>query len=300
MRYVSPLRYPGGKAGLTRFLTDAIDLNDLRGCAYYEPYAGGAGAALGLLRNNVVSKVFINDADKRVYAFWISVLQSSELFVKRVRAIPLTIDEWHQQHAICRQPDAYGQFDVGFAAFFMNRCNRSGVLTGSGPIGGFSQSGKWQLDARFNRDALSERILALGRLRQDISVTCFDAIEFLKKSLPRGPKRRGVFVYLDPPYVSNGQRLYLNAYKDRDHSKLARYLDKQQTLSWLMSYDDNVLIRSLYSRHRLDLMPIRYSLQEKRSAQELIIAPPYLTVPQAYRLRKPENLVQPTDGRMAL
>ena len=48
MRFASPLRYPGGKACLTGFLTDVIEMNDLRGGAYYEPYAGGAGAALSL------------------------------------------------------------------------------------------------------------------------------------------------------------------------------------------------------------------------------------------------------------
>jgi len=57
MRYVSPLRYPGGKAGLTTFLSDVIELNDLKGCSYYEPYAGGAGAALGLLKNGLVSEL---------------------------------------------------------------------------------------------------------------------------------------------------------------------------------------------------------------------------------------------------
>ena len=48
MRYASPLRYPGGKASLSNFLTDVIDLNDLRDCVYFEPYAGGAGAGLTL------------------------------------------------------------------------------------------------------------------------------------------------------------------------------------------------------------------------------------------------------------
>ena len=48
MKLRSPLRYPGGKAGLAPFLTDVLDLNDIRGVDYFEPYAGGAGAALAL------------------------------------------------------------------------------------------------------------------------------------------------------------------------------------------------------------------------------------------------------------
>ena len=77
MRTASPLRYPGGKAALTGFLEDVIDLNDLRGCKYFEPYAGGAGAALSLLFESVVDSIVINDFDFRIYAFWTSLLDQA-------------------------------------------------------------------------------------------------------------------------------------------------------------------------------------------------------------------------------
>lgn len=292
MKHSSPLRYPGGKAGLTGFLADVIDLNDLGGCVYYEPYAGGAGAALSLLKQQVVSELYLNDADRRVVAFWRSALYASEQFVERIRTVPLTIEEWHRQRDICARPKSRAQFDVGFAAFFMNRCNRSGVLTGSGPIGGYEQAGRWRMDVRFNRNALAERILTLARMKNRIHVSCEDAIVFLKGRLPRGRGRDRVFVYLDPPYVNNGQRLYLNAYKPEDHAQLAHYLDAQNALAWIMSYDDSDLVRELYAGHKVALMPIRYSLQEKRSARELIIAPHRLGVPQACRVHGRESLLQ--------
>ena len=266
---------------MTGLLAETIDLNDLRGCIYYEPYAGGAGAALNLLNQGIVSELYLNDFDKRIYAFWVSAIYSSERFAERIRTVPLTIQEWYRQHDICAHSDSHSQFDVGFAAFFMNRCNRSGILTGAGPIGGYEQTGKWRLDARFYRDTLSERVLALGRLRQDIHVSWQDAIVFLKNMLPQGHGQSRVFVYLDPPYVTNGRRLYLNAYEANDHAELARYLDNQTASAWIMSYDDNDLIRELYSRHGIALKPIRYTLQKKRSAQELIISPRHLVVPQA-------------------
>lgn len=292
MRHLSPLRYPGGKAGLTGFLSDVIALNELSGCAYYEPYAGGAGAALNLLKLQAVSELYLNDADRRVFAFWRSALHASERFVDRIRTVSLTIEEWHRQHEICTRPASHSQFDVGFAAFFMNRCNRSGVLTGSGPIGGYEQAGTWRMDVRFNREALTERILNMARLRNSIHISCEDAIIFLKNSLPRGRGRDRVFVYLDPPYVNNGQRLYLNAYKPEDHAQLARYLGAQNALAWIMSYDDSDLVRGLYVEYKIKLMPIRYTLQEKRSARELIIAPHHLAVPKATRLHGKENLLQ--------
>src|SRR4051812_22283935 len=143
-RFASPLRYPGGKACLANFLADVIKSNCASSCRYFEPFAGGAGAALTLLLQEQVSEVFINDADSRVTAFWRAALLETDRFVEKINTTALSIQEWHRQHAICSNPAANKEFDVGFAAFFMNRCNRSGVLTGAGPIGGLKQEGEWK------------------------------------------------------------------------------------------------------------------------------------------------------------
>jgi len=293
MRFASPLRYPGGKACLAGFLADVIEMNDLRGCAYYEPYAGGAGAALSLVRDGVVSRIFINDADERVSAFWASVLDESERFVDRVLSAPLTMEEWYRQREVCTRPRGHERFDVGFAAFYMNRCNRSGVLTGAGPIGGLEQKGEWKLGVRFSRKPLAERILNLVRIRDQIHITHQDAIEFLKNTLPPGRNRRKVLVYLDPPYVHKGQRLYLNSYETKDHAKLARYIKGQRSLPWIMSYDDTDVVRGLYCDQQLTSLPIRYSLQTKRSAKELIIAPHRVALPGACTVQGKEAVLSP-------
>ena len=276
---------------MTGFLTDVIEKNNLRGSTYYEPYAGGAGAALSLLRDGVVSQIHINDADERVNAFWVSALCESERFVDQILSTPLTMDEWYRQRKVCANPKSHRRFDVGFAAFFMNRCNRSGVLTGAGPIGGLEQKGEWKLDVRFSREPLAERILKLSRLREQIHITRLDAIEFLKYALPLGGNRKKVFVYLDPPYVNKGQRLYLNSYENKDHAQLARYIKGQRSLPWIMSYDDTKVVRELYCDQQLTSLPIQYSLQTKRSAKELIIAPLRLTLPSACQLQGKEAIL---------
>lgn len=283
MRYSSPLRYPGGKAALAPFIERVIELNGLNGCIYYEPYAGGAGVALSLLRRNVVNRIEINDADIRVYSFWHAVFNDSNRFVDHIQEIPLTIDEWRRQKDVCDNPTNHGLFDVGFAAFFMNRCNRSGVLSGAGPIGGYSQKGPWRLDVRFNKTLMAERILSLAQQKDRIIVSHGDALCFLKSRLPFGTRRSAVFAYLDPPYVIKGQRLYLNAYENRDHASVASYLKSQRRLPWVLSYDDSELVRKLYKSLAVHLMPINYSLQEKRTANELIITPQHVTMPAAFR-----------------
>jgi len=234
----------------------------------------------------------LNDADVRIYAFWRAALNHTARFVKQISSVPLTIEEWKNQHEICLHPSKYLLFDVGFAAFYMNRCNRSGVITGSGPIGGYEQTGKWRMHVRFNREALAERIIKISRLRKNIYVSRKDAIKFLKATLPRGRGRDRVFVYLDPPYVNNGQRLYLNAYEADDHRDLAEYLHAQQTLPWIMSYDDSELVRELYDTCKMATLPIRYTLQAKRNAHELIIAPSNLIIPSVCRMGRNASVLQ--------
>lgn len=279
MGYDSPLRYPGGKVSLAPFLAKTIELNGLSGCSYFEPYAGGAGAALRLLREGVVSELRLNDFDPRISAFWKAALNEPQRFADAILSVPLSIAEWRRQRQICRSANRRMSFELGFAAFYLNRCNRSGVLFGAAPIGGYTQEGKWKIDARFNRKNLAERIFAISRHRKQIHVSNMDALAFLIKHLPRGGERKRVFAYLDPPYHSNGDRLYLNSYTNQNHINLARYIQRQNILRWVMSYDDTRFIRSLYTTCVTSHLPLQYSLQRKQQARELLIAPARVRLP---------------------
>ena len=67
----SPLRYPGGKRRLVNFMKTVIHENNLLGCQYIEPYAGGASIGLALLFDGYATHIHINDLDRSVYAFGI-------------------------------------------------------------------------------------------------------------------------------------------------------------------------------------------------------------------------------------
>lgn len=278
---VSPLRYPGGKAKLSHFLKNVIGLNNLIGCSYYEPFAGGAGAALQLLADGCVQEIVLNDADPCIYAFWASVLTEPDRFIDRIHAVPLTINEWHRQHEIYLNASSYSTFDIGFASFYLNRCNRSGILKGAGPIGGFKQEGDWKLNARFNRESLIKRIQFIGEYKEAIRIGNYDAIDFLRKTLPIGSGRKKVFIYSDPPYVEAGNRLYYNVYKKADHELLANYFLQQRFLNCVISYDNTEFIRGLYSQYRQLLFSLRYSLQKTGKFLELLITPPHLKIPKS-------------------
>ena len=256
-----------------------VEVNELRGCAYFEPFAGGAGAALQLLQEGIVSELRLNDLDPRIYAFWHAALTEHQRFVDAIMSVEVSLGEWRRQRNICLQPNLHSTFDVGFATFYLNRCNRSGILLGSGPIGGYSQTGTWRIDARFYRQTLAQRIIKLADHREQIRLSNDDAVRFLARNLPVDKSREQVFVYLDPPYVSNGNRLYLNNYQAKDHGRLAHHLRRQRATNWMVSYDDTQLIRRLYEDCNISDIPLQYSLQQKKNTCELLITPPHLEAP---------------------
>ena len=279
MKFDSPLRYPGGKAALAPFLAKAIATNDLAGCAYYEPFAGGAGAALRLLRDGAVSCVHINDLDSRIVSFWRAAVGQSERFADAIMSVKLNVQEWKRQREVYLAKDPSKPFELGFATFYLNRCNRAGILFGAAPIGGYGQAGKWKLGARFYRETLAERVRDLGRRAARIHISNMDAGRFLAEKLPRGRGRGRVFAYLDPPYWGKGGRLYLNSYSPKDHNALARYMQRQRALNWVMSYDNTQEIRKMYADSSISPLSVRYSLCRTGGAQELLIAPKHLQLP---------------------
>lgn len=272
MEYIhSPLRYPGGKAKLSRFLAALTTANNLQDGIYAEPYAGGAGAALALLLSECVDRIMINDIDARVIAFWTAILRHTCRFLRKLDETPITMDEWDKQRTIYLNPQRHSQFKVGFATFYLNRCNRSGILTNAGPIGGRNQSGKWKIDARFNKDALARRIVRIALYKERIAVFNMDAIDFLRQEIVNSGLAKRSLVYLDPPYYMKGKRLYLNYYQHDDHAQLAKFMKKQKDIKWILSYDNVPEIRKLYSGMNLLPFNLRYSAHTAKVGSELLI-----------------------------
>lgn len=148
--FYSPLRYPGGKGKLASLMEILIDETGHRGGTYIEPFAGGAGIALELLEKNIVEQIVINDLDKGIYSFWKAILTETDRFICDVNNVEISMEEWNRQRNICMQCNNRYSYELGFATFYMNRTNRSGIIKG-GVIGGIQQAGKWKMDARFNK-----------------------------------------------------------------------------------------------------------------------------------------------------
>lgn len=275
-RYRTPLRYPGGKQRLAPFVRELLTENNLIGGHYAEPYAGGAGVAFELLIDNHVSHVHLNDSSYAIYAFWNSVINHPDELCRRIIGASVNVVEWKRRREIVRNPLEHDEFEVGFSTLYLNRCNRSGVLTG-GLIGGLAQAGEWKMDARFPRNELVQRIEAIAARRKSITLRNWDAEKFVLEHVPNLPA--DTLVYCDPPYYGPTSRLYLNRYKGEDHARVAAVIQQQLPRSWVVSYDSVPEIRELYQERRSFLYQLQYNASRVYKGQEIFVFSDDLIVP---------------------
>ena len=271
--FFSPLRYPGGKGKVAPFIKQILSLNNLEDCHYVEPYAGGAAVALELLFHEYAKTIHINDIDPGIAAFWRSVLTNNDAFCKCVQETELSMAEWKRQRLVAND-ETTSDLERGFATFYMNRTNRSGILRG-GVIGGNAQLGKWKLDVRFNKVNLITRIKNIGKLSNRIKFTQIDAKELLLQI----PNDKKTFVYLDPPYFGKGKDLYTHYYEDADHTTIAKLTKKLTIARWIVSYDAVDRIHELYGRYKHIKYLLSYSVQKRYKGGEVMYFAPKLEIP---------------------
>lgn len=275
--YTTPLRYPGGKQRIWKFIAETIESNDLLGGHYVEPFAGGAGVAMELLLNDLVSHVHLNDSCPAVYAFWHSVVHEHEKLCNRILSASMTIDEWKKQKEIYKNPNEHKLIDVGFALLYLNRCNRSGILTG-GVIGGKNQDGPWKIDARFSRSEIIKRIERIAIKRKSIKVHNMDAEDYIMNYIPELPDN--VLIYCDPPYFNKADRLYANYYTQSDHASLSNTIQYKIKHKWMVSYDNTPEILDLYKQRYHFVYSLQYNASRAYKGSEIFIFSDDLIVPE--------------------
>lgn len=266
--FYSPLRYPGGKGKLAPFIETLIEEYGHKGGTYIEPFAGGAAVAIQLLEKGVVSEIVINDLDKGIYSFWRAILTETDRFIHKIEEVPLTMDEWYYQRDICMNQCSKYSFELGFATFYMNRTNRSGIIKG-GVIGGKEQSGVWKLDARFNKNNLIDRIKRIAQLKEHIHLYNKDIESFLLNYVPK--YQDNAFIYFDPPYFEKGKQLYLNFFNYDDHVRIEKLISERVNCDWIITYDEARPIEEIYKKYCVKKIELNYSVADKKKARELVI-----------------------------
>ncbi|MBU3208674.1 DNA adenine methylase [Clostridium algidicarnis] len=267
LKTYSPLRYPGGKNRLTKYVEELIKLKKLNKPTYVEPFCGGAAVALSLLINGKVSDIIINDYDKSIYAFWYSVLYDCENLCNMIKDTPITIDQWYRQKEIQKNKNHANILELGFSTLFLNRTNRSGILK-AGVIGGLKQEGNYKLDCRFNKQQIIDKIELISSYRNKIKLYNLDTEELIDDVIKNLNQKS--FIFFDPPYYKKGESLYTNFYKHEDHLALANKIKEIKYHSWIVTYDNTESIIEMYKGNRKEIYKLNYYAQNKYKGEEVI------------------------------
>lgn len=270
-RTYSPLRYPGGKTQLSRFVMQVLEINKLDNIVYVEPFAGGFGAGLELLFKNKVKSVIINDYDIAIYSMWYAILNETERFINDIINVKINIQEWGIQKNIYNKSleEKYYSYELAFATYFLNRTNRSGIITG-GPIGGKNQSGNYKLDCRFNKEDAIDKILKISDHKDRIQLYNLEANDLIEKII-LNYKTNEIFVFFDPPYYEQGKNLYTNFFEHDNHVNLRKKIELLKEYFWILTYDNQKEILDIYEDYDKYLYSINYYAANVKKAKEILI-----------------------------
>lgn len=277
MKFVnSPLRYPGGKANLVKYMDQVLESNGFKDRHFIEPFAGGAAATLYLLQRGTISSATLIERDPLVFSFWESVFFHTDELCDLIEDTEISLDTWNML-------DKYRKVDIpietlipilGFSGLFYSRTNFSGILK-AGPIGGQNQLGKYKIHCRFNKQRILNDIRFLSLYRDRVDVRWTDGLSYLSDNINTLANANS-FVYVDPPYYDKGKSLYRHYFTNEQHVELSNQL-KPARYPWLLSYDNCVFINSLYDNKPENHLHTRrlyfdYSVKSTRKEAELLIS----------------------------
>lgn len=268
MRFLSPLRYPGGKRKLAKQIINLIEINSYNDGVCVEPFAGGAAVALTLLFEGHVKKIQINDLDVSIYSFWKSIIEKNDEFIDLILNTPVNTNEWHNQKKIQAKGEEATTLELGFSTFYLNRTNISGIIKG-GVIGGVDQKGKYKIDARFNKTNLIKRIKTIGDYADKIEVTNLCVRELIREKLE--PSTEKCFIYFDPPYYEKGPELYRNHLVHEDHLEISNLIKEIKNHYWVVTYDNVPEINEMYANNRKKSYSLNYSAGKASKGKEVMI-----------------------------
>jgi DNA adenine methylase len=268
-RVMSPLRYPGSKVRITEMVAGLLEQNLLVGSHLYEPFAGGSAVSLGLLANGFIPSATWIERDPLIYAFWRMAKDHPDELIDRMMRGKVSLASWRRMLPLreVKRPTKQNLAALGYAGLFFNRTCFSGIV-GAGPIGGMTQSSAYKIDCRFNKKELAASIRTCSEIMKRVDIIFGDGIKFLGAHCLKMPAHS--LVYIDPPYVTNGYKLYRYHFEVAQHEALSDAVNGL-CVPWLMSYDNHQLIRSLYAGEQAKYVKTYQSLKGSRFVKEILL-----------------------------
>ena len=230
---------------------------------YLEPFVGGGSVALAVAQRYADLEIVLADADPNVADFWSVLIGCEATFLRLLRLlqVPPCMSMGHRvRHHLTRDP-----FLRAYQCLFINRVTFSGGVFNTGLLARGTGDG---IRARYNAADLARcMIAARAALRGRTTVHSMDVMYSLH--LPFD------VVYLDPPYIAHGANIYRASMCEHQHRVLGDTL-KRLRRPWLLSYDDQPLVRDLYQGCRIETVSVPHWVRrtmKRKKRVELLIEP---------------------------
>jgi DNA adenine methylase len=227
---------------------------------FREPFAGGLSLSLRLMQLFPERRYWVNDLDPFVSCFWSVLATQPEQLVKTLNHCLLEYPTDDNKRSLCEWAKRmiHEVQGVDRAAFFFIMSKTS--------FSGFAFGGSCTHPWRFNNAAI-ESLAAVGRLLRTVKlkVTDLDYADCLSDA-------PNVFTYFDPPYLLD-TFLYGakgEMHRNFDHRRFAKTVSPIKS-PWMLSYNNDLLIRSYFKAHHVSTIQIQYTSREKRKETELLI-----------------------------
>jgi DNA adenine methylase len=243
----SPLRYPGGKSKAINKIVQYLPENFSE---FREPFVGGGSVFIYIRQINPKVKIWINDLNYDLYCFWKYAQLETNSLVERISTIKESMTDGRRLFDSYREVDEnISEFERAVRFFILNRITFSGTVDS----GGYSELA---YKTRFTSTSVS-RVKLLGSLLEGVKITNLDYREVLKQD------GEGVFIFLDPPYLTaTKSRLYGkngDLHTGFDHVEFSQVMKRTQH-KWLITYDDSIEIRNNFTFANIYEWELQYGM----------------------------------------
>ena len=261
------IHYPGSKQKLARIIVPAL-LSFGRFAEYREPFCGTCSVGLRYLRSGYATNAWINDIDRSLMAAWDMIVNDPEPLIRRIQRFQPSVEKFYdykERLLINNQKPQNAAFQR--LAIHAMSYGALGVKAAT-PMGGNGQHKTYNVDSRWNPPGMIKQIRkahsVLTGLRGEVRITAGDYEPLILDESIRA------LLYVDPPYVGKGYKVYQYSFNEAQHIRLAELL-KHTRHSWLLSYDDCDFIRELYSWAQIASVPVTYTICKAIRTRELLI-----------------------------
>ena len=263
--------YPGGKSKLKKEILEKILLITNNNISEYrEPFVGAGSIFKMLVDKKLVNNIWINDKDVGIYCYWLAVKDYPQELEKAIKKIIPSVEYFNKIKkellGVKEVPTEKRKIvNIALKTLVIHQTSHSGLGKMGGAKGGNIQNTK--IDSRWNP---KKEIIDIKKYNTEfkkikVKITCVDFSFLLDRR-----RKKNVFIYLDPPYFEKGHLLYSNSFNNNYHKDLS-FLLKRSPHKWLLSLDNNEVVRNLYSWANIEETEIEYSIRGHKKAKELFI-----------------------------